>query len=120
MSEREIKLTHYDYDTKETIEDGTISTYDIAKCATPENIAEILTDWMNSFSRDYSTGVKIGKLLEGKHRTLQSSVGRMVLGILVGLGEQNYTDPRNEAIVALGKQLKEMLEDGTINMGYMI
>lgn len=120
MDEKEIKLSHYDYDKKEVIEDGAISTYAVAKSATTENMAEILTDWMNSFSRDYRTGVEIGKLLSGKHRTLQSSVGRMVLGILVGLGEQEYTDPRNEAIVALGKQLKEMLDEGTINMGYMI
>lgn len=120
MDERMIKLSHYDHDTKEVVDDGQVSTYSIAKAMTTENMVEVLSDWMNSFSKDYGTGVEIGKQLEGKHRTLQSSVGRLCVGILVGLGKQRFTDARNEAIVKLGQDIERMLEDGTLNKGYMI
>jgi hypothetical protein len=120
MSEKTINLSHYDYDKKETVSDGEISTYAVAKGMTTENMTEVLSDWMNSFSKDYGTGVEIGKQLEGKHRTLQSSVGRLCVGILVGLGKQKFTDPRNEAIVKLGQDIERMLEDGTLNKGYII
>lgn len=120
MSERTVTLSQYDYPSCEHVQDFEVTVYQIAKSLTVENMTELLTDWMNTFSRDYSTGVKIGEQLEYKHRTLQASVGRLCVGILVGLGKQKFTDPRNEAIVKLGQDIERMLEDGTLNKGYMI
>jgi hypothetical protein len=92
----------------------------VARHITEEQIADLLDDYMNKFSNEYKEGQRIGKMLQTSHRTLQGSVCRLLLGVLVGMGDTEYFDARNERAVALGKKLKEMIESGELNYGYMI
>lgn len=97
-----------------------ISIHELALGAGIEEMASLLSEWCNKGAKDFSVGKKVGEQLRGDHRTLQGLVGRLALGILVGLGEQEYTDARNEKIVAVGKELKRQIENGELDMGYMI
>jgi hypothetical protein len=106
-----------DYEGKEVAK---VHTGMLAKSLTTENMAELLQDYVNSGMKDYRDGAEVGKLLQTSHRTLQASAMRFALGIIIALGEQEYTDARNETPVAMGKQIKAMIEDGTLKMGYMI
>jgi hypothetical protein len=92
----------------------------LAKSLTPDSTAKLLQDFVNSGMKDYRDGEVVGKLLQTSHRTLQASVIRFCLGIIVSLGKQDYTDARNETPVAMAKKITVMLEDGTLKMGYMI
>ena len=92
----------------------------VAKAFSNEQFAEMLGDYMNCYCNEYQKGQEIGKLLQSQHRTLQGSIARLLLGMLVGIGDTQYSDARNEKAVALGKQLKEMIEKGELNFGYMI
>jgi hypothetical protein len=92
----------------------------LAKSLTLENMAELLQDFVNSGMKDYRDGEEVGKLLQTAHRTLQASVIRFCLGIIVSLGKQEYTDARNEMPVAMAKKITVMLDNGELKMGYMI
>lgn len=97
-----------------------VPVYYVAKHITEEQIADLLEDYMNCFSNEYEKGQRIGRMLQRSHRTLQGSTVRLLLGILVGIGDTQYFDARNEKGVAVGKKLKEMIESGELNFGYMI
>jgi len=105
---------------KITVGEEELSVRDVAKALTNEQFAEMLGDYMNCFCNEYKKGQEIGKELQSQHRTLQGSVCRLLLGMLVGIGDTEYFDARNEKAVALGKQLKTMIENGELNFGYMI
>jgi hypothetical protein len=106
-----------DYEGKEVAK---VHTGMLAKSLTLENMAELLQDFVNSGMKDYRDGAEVGKLLQTSHRTLQASAMRFCLGVIISLGEQEYTDARNETPVAMGKKIKAMINDGTLEMGYMI
>lgn len=112
-----VKEVSVDASFKQTA-DVHIST--IAKALTNEQFAELLGDYMNCFCNEYNKGQEIGKLLQNQHRTLQGSACRLLLGILVGIGDTKYFDARNERAVEVGQKLKEMIEKGELNFGYMI
>lgn len=97
-----------------------VPVYYIAKHITEGQVADLLEDYMNKFSNEYNEGQRIGKMLQNSHRTLQGSIARLFLGVLVGISDTEYFDARNEKAVALGKQLKDMIEKGELNFGYMI
>lgn len=115
-----IKVKIYNKKGKETPNPVEISVHSVAKAFSDEQFAEMLGNYMNCFCNEYRKGQDIGKLLQNQHRTLQGSIARLFLGVLVGIGDTEYFDPRNEKAVALGKQLKEMIEKGELNYGYMI
>ena len=106
-----IKLSHYDYDLKETVSDGEVSVYAIAKAITNEQIAYLLDNWVNNFSATYRNGIEIGHILRSTHRTLQRSIIVVLVGIIAGLSEQDHTDPRNEYAIHLAKQIKALYEE---------
>lgn len=87
---------------------------------TEEQIVDFLDDYMNQFCDEYKKGQRMGKMLQRSHRTLQGSICRLLVGMLVGMGDTEYFDARNEKAVALGKQIKAMIESGEMNFGYMI
>lgn len=95
---------------------------DLAKSISPSDFAYFLESRCNSFSTDFKQGVEIGKILHMSHRTLQATVFRYLLGIIVGLGEQEerFTDARNETAVNSAKKIGAMVESGEIELGYMI
>lgn len=95
---------------------------DFAKSITPSEMAYLLETHCNSFSIDFRQGKEVGKNLHVSHRTLQSTVFRYLLGVIVGLGEQEqrYTDARNETAVKTAKKIAEMIKSGELELGYMI
>jgi len=87
---------------------------------TEGQIVDFLDDYMNCFCDEYKKGQRMGKMLQRSHRTLQGSICRLLIGMLVGMGDTDFFDARNEKAVALGKQIKAMIETGEMNFGYMI
>lgn len=116
-----MQVTTWNYDTQTAdVVVPSLSLYLVAKSMKPRNLASLLSSYLNSFSVDFGTGKSIGKLFHCEHRTLQGSLYRFVLGILVGLSDQEYTDPRNEVAVRNSKKIRQMIEDGEIEVGYLI
>lgn len=123
-----LKLNTYDDKWNKTGE-VEVSASEIGSHITDDQLAELLEDYINHF-KEYRHGEKIGKLMENSHRTLQASLFRWALGICIGLSERTITFPnghtieatdgRNEMSVACGKKIKELIENGTLKMGYMI
>ena len=113
----EYQIVVKDYDSKEI---ATIHIGMLARSLTLEKMAKLLEDFVNSGMKDYRDGAEIGKLLQIAHRTIQASIIRFCLGVIISLGEQEYTDARNETPVAMSKKIKSMIDDGTLKMGYMI
>ena len=111
----------YNYDTKTVeVKQEDVSVYEVAKNMTPAQFHYFVECYINSYSVDYNAGKELGEHFEGVHRTLQGTLYRFCMGILVGLSKQDYTDPRNEVAVKNCKKIAQMLEDGTLKMGYMI
>jgi hypothetical protein len=99
-----------------------ISTWEIAKAmkGSLDYLPDFLDNLCNGYFTEYKDGIRIGEGLHRTHRTLQATVVRFLLGIIVGISHQKYTDERNERPVALGQELERMIEDGTLKMGWMI
>jgi hypothetical protein len=83
-------------------------------------ITRFLSDFVNYGMKDYQFGLEIGRNFQREHRTLQGSIIRLCLGIIIGLSEQKYTDPRNEVPVSMAKEIAKQIEDGDLKMGWMI
>ena len=111
MSKHMIQLSHYDYDKKETVEDGEVSVHAIAKALTIEQMAELLDNYANNYSATYGHGMKIGEILRSSHRTLQRSVIVVLTGIISGLAHQEYTDLRNERAIALASKIEALFDE---------
>ena len=121
LDDKYVDVTHFNYDTnKAEVVIPHLSLWLVAKSMSVKQFASMLSDWINSYSVDYNAGEEIGKLFRFQHRTLQGTLYRLVLGILVGLSQQEYTDPRNEVAVRNSKKIAQMLDDGTVERGYMI
>lgn len=99
-----------------------LDVYSFAKSAKAEDAAQFLDDYCNIGMKDYGNGVIVGKKLQSHHRTIQGSVIRFCLGVIIGLSDvdMRYTDARNETPVAMGQKITQMVKDGDLNMGYMI
>ncbi len=115
-----ITLKSYNFDTREEKVEGETSTYTLVRSMNPTEVAAFLEDFVNAGGKDYPAGAAIGKILQNSHRTLQASVVRFCLGIIVAISQQEHTDARNEKAVSLGKKVGEMLKNGELEMGYMI
>jgi len=107
----DLELKHWDYDKHEYVSDGQVSGYAVAKALDAESFASLLDDYVNNFSSSYKHGVKTGHKLRQSHRTLQRSVIVELVGIISGLSEQEWTDPRNEQAIKLAKQVKALYEE---------
>jgi hypothetical protein len=101
-------------------EEEEVSAYLVGKCATSQNMADILDEYCNCGMKDYRDGLIVGRLCQNKHRTIQASIIRFCLGVIVGLSGVEYTDARNETPVKMGKKIESMIKSGDLIMGYMI
>ncbi len=116
-----INLSAYNSSTGHTEETGqTINTYQIAKSLTPENFACLLDEFLNLGGKDYREGKQVGLRLRFTHRTLQRLVICFALGMIAGLSEQEYTDPRNETAIQTAKKLVHLMEAGELPLGLYI
>ncbi len=95
---------------------------EFAKSMTAGELADLLEYRCNSFHMDFEQGKEVGRELRSAHRTLQATAFRYLLGIVVGLGEQDlrFVDARNETAVKSAQMLAQMIEDDELPLGYMI
>jgi hypothetical protein len=105
--------------------ENNFSAYQTVKTMSkPEEFADFIDEYCNVGMKDYRAGESIGKLLQTKHRTIQASIIRFSLGIIIGLSKgvdmKFGTDARNETPIAMGQKIAKMIEDGDLKMGYMI
>ena len=97
-----------------------ISIYQVAKSMTPENFSKLFEDYLNLGGKQFQEGRIIGLHLRHTHRTLQRLAVCFALGMIVGLSEQEYTDPRNETAIETAKKLAEMFRDGDLPLGFYL
>ena len=98
----------------------TIDVYILAKSLTLENLASLLDDFLNLGGKGFREGREIGMQLRFTHRTLQRLAVCFAFGIITGLSEQEYTDPRNETAIQTAKKIAQMLEKGDLPLGLYI
>lgn len=112
-SKNTITIKQHNYTTNETELIGEVSTHALVRCVNTEQLAELLDDWVNIHT-GFQNGLKMGRIFQETHRTLQGQLVNLALGILVGLGETDprYTDPRNEFAIKAANKVKEMVESG--------
>ena len=94
-----------------------LSVYSLAKSLTTGNFANLLEDYLNLGGKGYREGREIGLQLRYTHRTLQRLVICFALGLIAGLSEQEFTDPRNETAIQTAKQIVQRLENGELPVG---
>jgi len=92
----------------------TINVYTLAKSLTIKNLAALLDDFLNLGGKGFRDGKEIGLQLRFTHRTLQRLVICFAFGMITGLSEQEYTDPRNETAIQTAKKVTQMLEKGDL------
>jgi len=97
-----------------------VSVWGVARGMDSENMSDLLGDYLNVGMKDYREGLAVGKLCQNKHRTIQASIIRFCLGVIIGLSDTEWTDARNETPVAMGKEIARQIEAGELNMGWMI
>jgi len=116
-----IKLKAYNSETTHNEETGeTIDVYTLAKSLTIENFASMLDDFLNLGGKGFREGKEIGLQLRFTHRTLQRLVVCFAFGMISGLSEQEYTDPRNENAIQTAKKVVQLMESGELPVGLYI
>jgi hypothetical protein len=116
-----IKINAYNSETSRNEETGeTIDVYTLAKSLTLETFATMLDDFLNLGGKGYREGREIGLQLRFTHRTLQRLAVCFAFGLIAGLSEQEYTDPRNETAIQTAKKVVQMMEAGELPFGCYI
>jgi hypothetical protein len=116
-----IRIKLYNSDTSRNEETGqTIDVYTLAKSMTIDNFAAMLDDFLNLGGKGFREGKQIGLDLRFTHRTLQRLVICFAFGIISGLSEQEYTDPRNETAIQTAKKVVQLMESGELPVGLYI
>ena len=116
-----ITLKDWNSDCSSIEETGeTISTYQVAKSLTSENFTALLDEYLNLGGKDFREGKEIGLQLRFTHRTLQRLVVCFAFGLIVGLSDQEYTDPRNETAIQTAQKVAQMLAEGEFPLGLYI
>lgn len=97
-----------------------ISIFAIARSMTLINFAKLLDAFLNLGGKGFSEGKKVGLDLRFTHRTLQRLAICFALGIIAGLSEQTYSDPRNEVAIHSAKKVAQMVKDNELPVGLYI
>lgn len=96
-----------------------ISIYELVRQSdfSPEHLAEILTEVYNGFAFS-KFDEKLAAALLTKHRTLQQSVIRAFVEVMIQMGKQCNpewgTDPRNQTGIELCRRLGAMAQNNEI------
>lgn len=99
-------------DASDANRDVTVSIHDIAKAINVQQLAAILEDTLNGYNM--GKGTDVGKYLTNAHPTLQGVAINFFLDALMAMGNQSYTDRRNETGVRTCRKIRELLNDGRI------
>jgi len=106
----EIKLHIYDYDKKETIENGSVDTGSVAKALNTKQLADLLDHYVNSYDSASTRGIEVGAHMANTHRTLQNNFVHLVLGMLIGYTKFNTgSDARNEQALDVANEMVNYL-----------
>ena len=113
-----ILLRAYNSETSRHEETGeTLTTYQLARSMTELNFASLLDEYLNLGGKGFREGKQVGLQLRDTHRTLQRLVICFALGIVSGLAEQQYTDPRNETAIQTARRIVELISQGELPFG---
>lgn len=94
-----------------------LTTYRVAKSLTIENFAAMLDEYLNLGGKSWREGKQVGLQLRFTHRSLQRLAVCFCLGIICGLAEQQYTDPRNETAIETAKKIVQLIAEGELEFG---
>ena len=118
---RTIRLRTYNSDTGRYETNGDeLNAYILARSLSPENFATLIEDYLNLGGKGFREGKQVGLQLRFTHRTLQRLVICFAFGLIAGLSEQEFTDPRNEQAIQTAKKIAQMLEAGELPVGSYI
>lgn len=116
-----IRIKEYNSESGRYDDTGeTLSTHTLARSMTAENFTAMFDDFLNLGGKDFREGKQIGSQLQFTHRTLQRLAICFAFGIIVGLSEQEHTDPRNEIAIQTAQKVAQMLEAGEFPLGLYI
>jgi hypothetical protein len=85
-----------------------------------EIAADFLDNFCNIGMKDFGEGLAVGKACLNRHPTIQGSIIRFCLGVILAFAEQQCTDRRNEMPVAMAKKIKELVDNGALKAGWII
>lgn len=97
-----------------------VSVFELARCMDTEEMAGLLENYLNQGGKGFRSGEEDGRALRYAHRTLQRLVVAWALGVICGLSEQEYTDPRNETAIKTAKWIKRLCDKGELPLGMFI
>ena len=113
-----IRIKEYNTESGRYEETGeTISTHILARSMSAENFTALFDDFLNLGGKDFREGKEIGLQLRFTHRTLQRLAICFAFGVIVGLSEQEYSDPRNETAIQTAQKVARMMESGEFPLG---
>ena len=116
-----IQLKEWNSGTRNTELTGEcVNIYTIAKSMTTDNFTKLLDEYLNLGGKDFREGKQVGLNLRFTHRTLQRLAICFSFGLIAGLAEQEYTDPRNETAIQTAKRVVQMMEAGDLPLGLYI
>jgi hypothetical protein len=119
--ETTIQLKEWNSGSSTTEDTGeSISIYTVAKSMTLDNFTKLFDEFLNLGAKDYRSGKEVGLNLRTTHRSLQRLAICFAFGLIAGLSEQEFTDPRNETAIQTAKKIKEMIEKGELSFGLYI
>ena len=111
-----------DYDGNEVgdIHIGMLARSMLARSMSTEQFTKLFDDFLNLGGKDFINGKAVGEQLRFTHRTLQRLAISFALGIIVGISDQERTDPRNEQAILTAKKIAEMVENNELLLGMYI
>ena len=103
------------YKTEE--EETILHTYSLARSLTLDTFTHLFDAFINAGGKQYREGEYVGNQLRSIHRSLQRCVVAFCLGLIVGISDQQFTDPRNETAIQTAKKIKEMIDTDRLPLG---
>ena len=122
LDNKTIKLKAWNFDTNRIEETGSkITAYHVAQSLNLENFTALLDEFLNLGGKGFREGKLVGLQMRSTHRTLQRLAICFAFGLIVGLSEQEYSDPRNETAIETAQKIAKMLEGGKeLPLGFYI
>lgn len=116
-----IQLKEWNSETCNTELTGeSVSIYTVAKSMTTGNFTKLFDEYLNLGGKDFREGKQVGLKLRFTHRTLQRLAICFAFGVIAGLAEQEFTDPRNETAIQTANKVFQMMEAGDLPLGLYI
>jgi hypothetical protein len=116
-----VQLKVWDSANMQNLEtDELVSIYTLTRSMSSENFTALLDEYLNLGGKGFREGKEIGLELRFTHRTLQRLAVCFAFGLIAGLSEQEYTDPRNETAIQTAKKVVLLMEAGELPFGLYI